>query len=173
MTKADMRHGRLGWLVLFLINVIVALIWASFMQAGLLDFLVGMAIGTLVLTIFEPSYGRLIVRMISFAIYVAFAILVSNFRLAWTVIQPRQRMQERIDPGIVAIPLTIESELGIIVLASVITLTPGTLTVDLGENAAGERVLFVHNLMVGDPDAFRVEIQETFEKRILQIIAEA
>ena len=41
MTKVDMRHGRLGWLVLFLINVIVALIWASFMQAGLLDFLVG------------------------------------------------------------------------------------------------------------------------------------
>ncbi|MEZ4707733.1 MAG: Na+/H+ antiporter subunit E [Caldilineaceae bacterium] len=157
-------------LVLFFINVIAALIWASFMQAGLLDFIVGMALGALLLSIFQPIYGRRIVRLISFSLYVLWAILISNFRLAWTVIQPTKRMQQRLDPGIVAIPLTIRGELEIMVLASVITLTPGTLTVDLAYRSDGQAVLYVHNLTVRDPDAFRTEIQETFERRILQIV---
>ena len=170
MLKMDSTKQRSNPLVLFLINVIVALIWASFMQAGLLDFAVGMGIGVLLLSLFEPTYGRRVMRLISFAIYVIWAILVSNFRLAWTVIQPGARLKERLDPGIVAIPLTVTSELEIMVLASVITLTPGTLTVDLGQNAAGGRVLYVHSLTVGNPDAFRKEIQATFERRILQIV---
>lgn len=170
MSKHDGGQARVGALILFLINVIVALIWASFMQAGLLDFVVGMALGALLLSIFDHSYGRRMVRLVSFVLYVIWAILMSNFRMAWTVLQPRQRLRRRLDPGIVGIPLTITGELEIMVLASVITLTPGTLTVDLGENKAGQRVLYVHNLTVGDPDAFRTEIRETFERRILQIV---
>lgn len=109
------------------------------------------------------------IRLIGFVLFVLWEILVSNFVLAWTIIQPSDKLNERLDPGIVAIPLSVDSDLEIIILATVITLTPGTLSVDLGRNDAGERLLYVHNLSVENVDTFRKSIKEGFERRILQI----
>ena len=49
-----------------------------------------------------------------------------------------------------------------------ITLTPGTLSLDLGERE-GRRVLYVHNLLMSSPEAMRGEIKAGFERRILEI----
>ena len=68
-----------------------------------------------------------------------------------------------------AIPLAVHSDLEIAILASSITLTPGTLSVDVGHSPTGERVLYVHSLVLGDPEALRRTLQRDFEQRILQI----
>ena len=54
-------------------------------------------------------------------------------------------------------------------LASAITLTPGTLSVDLGKDDEGNNILFVHNLKVGDPEAYRSSVHHGFERMILRI----
>ena len=57
-------------------------------------------------------------------------------------------------------------------LASTITLTPGTLSVDLGVDEDGRQVLFVHSLFSSEPDAVRDNIKRAFERRIRLIFEE-
>ena len=110
-----------------------------------------------------------IFSLITFTLYVLWEILVSNIRMAWMMIQPPGRLKAMLDPGIIAIPLSVTTDLEIITLATVITLTPGTLSVDLGQNEKGQQVLYVHNLQVIDPEQFRASLKDGFERRILQI----
>ena len=60
-------------------------------------------------------------------------------------------------------PLDLKSDAGITVLANLITLTPGTLSLDVSPD---RKTLFVHALHVEDPDAFRREVKEGFERRV-------
>lgn len=168
--KKQVPGQQPAMLILFLINVVLAFIWSTFMELfpGF-DFALGLSVGFFGLDLYRRSYVVRGIRLIGFVIYVLWQVLVSNFVLAWTIIQPFDKLNERLNPGIVAIPLSVESELEITILATVITLTPGTLSVDLGKNDAAKRVLFVHNLSVENVDAFRKSVKEGFERRILQI----
>ena len=103
--------------------------------------------------------------LLNFIGYVLWSIVLSNVSLAKVVLQPRPHL----NPGIIAVPLSVATNLEIMILASVITLTPGTISVDLGQTAQRERVLYVHNLTVGDPEAFRQSVKNTFERRLLRV----
>jgi multicomponent Na+:H+ antiporter subunit E len=54
------------------------------------------------------------------------------------------------------------------ILANALTLTPGTLTLDISDDRT---TLFVHFMHVDDPEEMRREIKDGFEKRILEIFA--
>ena len=71
--------------------------------------------------------------------------------------------------AVVAVPLDVSEPLEITVLASVITLTPGTISVNLGRDSQDRQVLFVHALMLDDPETLKMQIKNTFERRILSI----
>jgi multicomponent Na+:H+ antiporter subunit E len=71
-------------------------------------------------------------------------------------------------PAIVAIPLDLRSPLAITLLAQMITLTPGTLSLDVSSD---RRVLYVHSMYVDDIDAFRRSIKDGFERRLLQVLS--
>jgi len=168
MTRHDHSRERTSMLVLFMINVVIAFIYTIFADVNdLFDYVVGIFVGLILLSLFEREYGRRAFRLIYFVFYVAWAILVSNVELAWIILQPGARMNRRLDPGIVAIPLDVSTGLEITILASIITLTPGTLSVDLGDGADGTEVLYVHSLRVRDPAAFRATIKQNFERQIL------
>ncbi len=111
------------------------------------------------------TYGRWIWDCVYFVVYVLWEILVSNISLARLILRPNPV----IEPGILAVPLRATTTLEVLVLASVISLTPGTLTLDLGKNATGESVLYVHNLTVGDPVVFRAKIKNSFERLLLRV----
>ena len=69
-----------------------------------------------------------------------------------------------------AVPLDVTSDFEIATLASTVTLTPGTLSVDIGRDTqSGQRVLFVHTLFTADPDKLRGRIKDGFERYILEI----
>jgi multicomponent Na+:H+ antiporter subunit E len=53
------------------------------------------------------------------------------------------------------------------VLTNLITLTPGTLSLDV---AADHRTLYVHVMDVEDPDTVRREIKEGFERKVLKAL---
>jgi multicomponent Na+:H+ antiporter subunit E len=67
----------------------------------------------------------------------------------------------------VAVPLDAKTDLEIAVLANLITLTPGSLSVDVSDD---RRTLYVHAMFVSDPDQVRTEIKRRFERWILALL---
>ncbi len=160
------RPAQNLYLVLFLVNVILAFGWQLVVPLfGNFGYLIGFAVGFVAITLFHRPYGWRAYRLIHFAGYVLWQIVLSNLSIAKLVLQANPKL----DPAIIAVPLTVSSGLEITILASVITLTPGTISVDLGQNQAGQRVLYVHNLRAGDPETFRRSIQQGFERRLLEV----
>lgn len=83
---------------------------------------------------------------------------------AWSVVREAWRPTLAIHPGIVSIPLEVESDLEITVLASLISLTPGTLSLEVTPD---RKTLFVHALVVdGDGEDLRKSIYERLEKPV-------
>ena len=70
-------------------------------------------------------------------------------------------------PGIVAIPLDAKTDLEITFLANLITLTPGTLSLDCSED---RKTLYIHSMYIDDLEKFRAEIKNTLEKRLLEVM---
>lgn len=111
-------------------------------------------------------------RMAGFLLWYAKAFTVSNLTVLRDNLTPGQDSA----PGIARVPTACRSDAEITLLATLITLTPGTLTVGTetaAEAAAGEttptRVLYVHSMYSADADAVRREIHD-MEARMLHAI---
>jgi multicomponent Na+:H+ antiporter subunit E len=72
-------------------------------------------------------------------------------------------MNKHLRPGIIAFPLTVTRDAEITVLANLITLTPGTLSVDVSED---RRILYVHAIDASNKDALIREIARGFETKV-------
>jgi multicomponent Na+:H+ antiporter subunit E len=101
-------------------------------------------------------------RLVAFAGYFAYALVVASLWVAWDVLTPRQLMRA----GIVAVPLRGRTQMEMTLMANLVSLTPGTLSVTIN---ADPNVLFVHGMYQPDPDKFRREMQE-FERRMLSAL---
>lgn len=148
-----------------LLNVALAFLWQAFQpESTPADLAVGALVGFFVLAIMQHEYGRRVWALISFGIFLAYSIIVSSLQVAGLILARHPNL----DQGIVAIPLEASNDVEITLLATSITLTPGTLSVDVRTDENGQRVLYVHNLVVGDPDEMRKSIKRDFEQRILR-----
>ena len=149
-----------------LINLLLAAVWPAFQpDPSASDFFVGFVLGFVLLALLHRNYGRRMFAGVAFVLFLIVAIIKSSFQVAGLILSPKLQL----DQGIIAIPMAAESPLEIAVLATAITLTPGTLSVDVGRDGSGQQVLYVHNLVIGDPEAMRTEIKESFERRILRV----
>ena len=104
-------------------------------------------------------------RLLVFLGHFAWLLVVSNLVVAREVVTRRDYIRS----GIVAVPLADPSELVATVLADAITLTPGTLSVELREDPP---MLFVHVLHVRDVEGVRRDI-ERLQRLVLQAIGPA
>ncbi len=153
-----------------LLNLLLALVWVSltgvFSPANLL---LGFVLAYLLLWFGQyaagPSrYFRKLQRWIVLLLVVAWELVRANLRVAFDVVTPTHYMH----PGVVAIPLDVQSPAEITLLSNIITLTPGSLTIDLSPD---RRVLYVHGMYVRDPEGFRRAIKDNFERRIRELFA--
>jgi multicomponent Na+:H+ antiporter subunit E len=94
---------------------------------------------------------RRIPHAIVFAAFFAVEIVIANLRVAFEVITPGYRMQV----GIVRVPNGTHTPLEATVLANVITMTPGTLTLEVDPDTLD---LYVHGLYVDSLDEFRRQL---------------
>ncbi len=148
----------------FGINILLTLTWGLLQgTTSLLGFVIGFIISFLVTWLANPSYGTRSLRTVAFIFFVVWQIILSALRVTRVILGRKELVQ----PGIVAIPLRLRGSAEVLILASVITLTPGTISVETGTDAEGRVVLFVHALEMGDPTAVRDAIQQDFETRIL------
>lgn len=154
---------------LLIVNLFISLLWPTLNgDYSLGSVFTGFVLGFIVLTIVQRSYGKYYFYAAEMLGYVLYAILQSNLKLAGLVLRALVSRELALRPAIIAVPLNITNPFERTLLASVITLTPGTLSVDLGEQD-GQDVLYVHTINLTDPNEMRREITESFERRILRL----
>jgi len=89
-------------------------------------------------------------------------IVVSNIEVARRILGPEARIQ----PRFVWLPLTLTDPHGIVTLASIITMTPGTLSSELTED---RRHLLIHAFNVHDETALIADIKARYETPLIDI----
>ncbi len=155
---------------IFLLNILLAVAWVILTGSPTgQGYTIGFILGFAILALLEEHYARRCVLLIRFIVYILVEIVVSATQLGWNIVTPN--LKEKISPMIVGVPLELTNELGLITLASVITLIPGTLTVDLTEDLSADGnkryTLFVHSLYIQDPAEVKTYIKDNFERRVL------
>jgi len=90
-------------------------------------------------------------------------LVLSALQVAWLVVQPRLDLH----PALVAYPLTVTTDTQITLLANLVTLTPGTLSVDVSDD---RRTLYIHVLSLADREALIGRIAAGFETKILGVL---
>lgn len=154
---------------MFLLNILLAIAWVALtgeFNAG--NFTIGFIIVYLLLTLTRPSssakaYTDRVRRIFSFSLYFLKELVVSSLWVTVQVLSPTFKMT----PAVVAVPLDIRSDAGITLLGNLITLTPGTLTLEV---AADRSQIFVHAMHVDDVEVFRQTIKQGFERRIIEVM---
>lgn len=102
-------------------------------------------------------------RLIGFALFYVGELVLSNLRLARDILT--RPIHAR--PAVIAVPLDELNDLQLLALNNLVTMTPGTLSLDISDD---RRMLFIHAMYVSDPDAFRREIKEQYEKKIKEVL---
>lgn len=90
-------------------------------------------------------------------------LVLSAVKVGWLALQPRLRLR----PAIIAYPLTVTTDAQITLLANMITLTPGTLSVDVSDD---RRWLYIHAIDVPSREALVGDIAAGFETRVLEVL---
>jgi multicomponent Na+:H+ antiporter subunit E len=162
--------------------VILSIVWMA-MQGSftIADFIVGLLMSLLVVYASRRSLfgGRLqsqeivasreqsgLVQLawnwVRFTVFSLWSIIKSNVDVARVVLSPTMPIK----PGIIGIPLDVQSERGMTILANIITLTPGTVSLDISSD---RKTLYIHTLDVGNAENLRRDIKEDFERRVLKL----
>lgn len=104
-------------------------------------------------------------RIFRFILFIGFyfkELFVSSLLLAWDIVRPYKSFRH----GIVGIDLDVKSDTAIIALSNLLSMTPGSLSVELTPD---RKRLYVHSMYLDDPEAFKLKIKNSFEKKIKQI----
>ena len=150
---------------LFQLNLLFAGGWCALFGAfDLGTFVSGFLLAFAALSIGSPLFGQTayfkrVLLAARLGAYFLYELTVSSFQVAWEVVTPTHRSR----PAIVAVPLDIEEPLQITVLANLISLTPGTLSLDVSPDG---KTLYVHDMFVDDPDETRRKIKTGFERLV-------
>jgi multicomponent Na+:H+ antiporter subunit E len=153
----------------FLLNILLAIAWSALTgQFSEIDLAFGFALGYVILWSLRRQlrgerYFTKVPQVIHFVVYVVWEIILANINVARTVLVTPK---EQIRPGIVAIPLDIRTDAEITMLANLITLTPGTLSLDVADDRS---CLYVHAINIGDPEQFRRGIKDGFERLVYEV----
>jgi multicomponent Na+:H+ antiporter subunit E len=127
---------------------------------------VGLALGLAILVLMGgpgTDYLRKARQVASFSVFFLVELVLANLRVARDVLTPRPP----ITPGVVGIPLDLEGDVPIVLYAVLLTLAPGTLALDVSED---RKTLYVHGMWLGDPEVFRREQKENFERRVKELV---
>lgn len=153
----------------FIWNILLALVWAGVngdftINAVILGFL----LGYIVLFIAErvtghPKYFKRVWLIIAFSVFYLRELIVANLRVAYSVIVPRNSLR----PGVIGVPLDAKTDLEITLLSILVTLTPGTLSIDV---SADKHVLYIHFLDIEDVEEARRNIKNGLERQLLEVL---
>jgi multicomponent K+:H+ antiporter subunit E len=159
-----------NWLPQPLMSLSLWLVWLLLAQSlapGHL-FLGGLlALGLPLFTVrFWPETNRIRrpILLLPYLAVLLWDITLANLSVARRILGPVHRLR----PAFIRLPLSLDSDLAIVVLAHTISLTPGTVSISLSPD---RRILLIHTLDVGDETELIAHIKKRYEQPLKEIFA--
>lgn len=151
-----------------LVNLIIAITWMFLQNAYTFpSFIFGYGIGLIILFILRRFlvfnfYLRRVWSIIKLIMLFIIELIKANIDMVKIVLSPKLNNQ----PGIVAVTTKLESKVEITLLASLISLTPGTVSMDFSED---NKTIYIHAINVPDKQEMIENIHNTFERAISEV----
>lgn len=150
------------------INIIIAIMWMFLSESyEFSTFVVGYLLGMgllFVLQRFIPDsfYIKRVWKVIKLILLFVRELVLSNLDIVKHVYKPKLNIQ----PGIFTLPIDLRSNFEITLLANLISLTPGTLSMAVSED---HTKIYIHAMDIPDVEKSITDIKETFEKAIMEV----
>lgn len=151
-----------------LINLIIAVTWA-FLQNSFTasHFFFGYVVGILILFILRKFlivdfYMDRVWALVKLLFLFFVELVKSNIDVIKIILSPKLKNKT----GIVAVETRLDSKLEITLLAGLISLTPGTISMDFSDNG---KTIYIHSLDIPDKEKMIEQIHNTFERAIMEV----
>ena len=150
-------------------NLALAVAWIGMTgRFNAANVIIGFLVGYVVLLILQGPLamrGQLyrIRRAAELVLIFTWEMLLANLRVAWDVVTPTHLMR----PGVIAVPIEARGDLEILFLANMVSLTPGTLSLDVSDDRS---VLYIHAMYLHDRERITSAIKDGFERRLLEVL---
>lgn len=153
----------------FLMNLLLSFIWVAL--SGSLyysNFIFGYMLGFGILWIMNRSetdqrYFYRVPKIISFFFFFLYELIKANVQVAYDVITPKYFFK----PGIVRYPVNAKTDFEINILSTFISLTPGTLIIDISDD---KKAIFIHVMYLNDEKRFISSLKTGVERKLLEIL---
>ena len=151
-------------------NIFFAVAWMIlFNTFTWLAVLSGLAVGYFVLLLIQPlagvksTYFKRVWYWIKLLVMFNYELIVSSIEVLWDIFTPTHRS----NPAIVNMPLDVKSDAGILLVTNLISLTPGTLSIDVSED---RKTLKLHVMFADDPEAVCRSLKQGMERWVIDAV---
>ncbi|MEM6275617.1 MAG: Na+/H+ antiporter subunit E [Pseudomonadota bacterium] len=153
-------------------NMMLAAAWAIlFGGFTWLTMLSGFVVGYFTLWLLQPltgtqsSYFKKVWYWIKLIVMFHYELVMSSIQVLWDIITPTHRA----NPAFIEVPLDVKTDAGIFLVTNLITLTPGTLSIDVSPDRT---TLTIHAMFADDPEAVCHELKSGMEKWVIDAVEE-
>jgi multicomponent Na+:H+ antiporter subunit E len=153
----------------FATNVVLAVVWAALLgELSVFNLASGFVLGFAALWVIQPltgasSYFFRAYAWVKLVILFHYELVVSSVEVAWDVLTPRHRAR----PAIIEMPLDVTSDAGILLVTNLISLTPGTLSIDVTDD---RKTLVIHAMFADEPEALVRTLKSGMERWVIDAV---
>jgi len=151
-------------------NLVLAMIWALFFGGfSWLTVTSGLVVGYGVLWLLQPLFGTKSIYFLrvwywlKLIVMFHYELVVSSVQVIWDIITPDNHS----NPAIIDMPLDVKTDTGILLVTNLISLTPGTLSIDVSPD---RKTLKIHAMFADDPDAVCHALKSGMEKWVIDAV---
>lgn len=150
------------------LNAVLAFVWMLVSNdPTFVGFVVGYVVGLAFLFLLrrffdQPFYLRKMWAMLKLLLLFLKELVLSNLAVTLQILRPKLGVR----PGVFAYRTELASDWEVMLLANLITLTPGTLTLEVSPD---QRTLYIHSIDIEDAEAMQAQIRGTFERAIMEV----
>jgi len=153
----------------FLMNLLLSFIWVALTGSLFYsNFIFGYLLGFGVLWIMnrneaDQRYFYRVPKILSFFFFFLYELIKANIQVAYDVVTPKYFFK----PGIVRYPVNTTTDFEINILATFISLTPGTLILDISDD---NKAIYIHVMYLKDEEQFIRTLKTGVERKLLEIL---
>lgn len=158
---------------MIILNVFLAVVWCAMWGAFTpANFAFGFFLGYGLIWLLSrrgvvsaQEYVQKLPKVFGLAAFFLWELVLANLRLAWDAVTPGLDAT----PAILSVPLDAKTDAEIFLFSVLVTLTPGTMSMDVSSDRSA---LFVHVLYAKreDLDKIRQGLKDGFERRVLEVM---
>lgn len=150
------------------VNLIISFMWMFLSESyTFITFVIGYIVGILLLLILNRFFNERFYLERFYKIILLFYIFIKELILSNVdVVKLVYAKKPNFEPGIFAMPIDVKKNWEITLLANLISLTPGTLSIAISDD---NKNIFIHAMHINEKEQSIYDIKNTFEKAIMEV----